>query len=47
MIAQLKDNYPVERICAVLDCPRSAYYVPSGRDETELVEIIEQLLLRN
>jgi hypothetical protein len=24
MIAQLKDSYPVERICAVLDCPRSS-----------------------
>ena len=47
MIAQLKENYPVERICAVLDCPRSsAYYVPSGRDDTEVVEAIEQLLLR-
>jgi len=47
MIAQLKDSYPVERLCAVLDCPRSsAYYVPSGRDETEVVEVIEQLLLR-
>src|SRR5258707_835908 len=47
MIAQLKDTYPVERICAVLDCPRSSYYyMPSGRDETELVEAIEQMLLR-
>ena len=47
MIAQLKDSYPVERICAVLDCPRSSYYyVPIGQDDTELVEAIEQLLLR-
>jgi putative transposase len=47
MIAQLKDSYPVERICAVLDCPRSSYYYPpSGHDDTERVEAIEQLLLR-
>lgn len=47
MIAQLKDSYPVERLCAVLDCPRSsAYYVPSGRDDSQIVEAIEQLLLR-
>src|SRR5215831_3982200 len=26
MIAQLQDSYPVERLWAVLDCPRSAYY---------------------
>ena len=47
MIAQLKANYPVEHACAVLDCPRSSYYyAPSGRDDTALVEAIEQLLLR-
>lgn len=47
MIVELKESYPVERICAVLDCPRSsAYYAPRGRDDTEVVEAIEQLLLR-
>jgi putative transposase len=47
MIVQLKASYPVERICAVLDCPRSSYYYPpSGHDDTERVEAIEQLLLR-
>lgn len=47
MIAQLKDGYPVERICEVLECPRSSYYYwPSGQDDTQLVEAIEQLLLR-
>jgi hypothetical protein len=47
MIAQLKDSYPVERICAVLDCPCSSYYyVPCGRNDTELVEVVEQMLLR-
>jgi transposase InsO family protein len=47
MIGQLKDMYPVERLCAVLDCPRSSYYYqPSRGDATELSEAIEQLLLR-
>ncbi len=47
MISQLKDRYPIERLCAVLDCPRSSYYYQSrGRDETALAEAVEQLLLR-
>src|SRR5258708_33381085 len=47
MIGQLKDIYSVERLCAVLDCPRSSYYYqPSGHDATALVEAIEELLLR-
>lgn len=47
MIRQLKASYPVERICAVLDCPRSSYYYQSdGHDDAEVVEAIEQLLLR-
>src|SRR5258708_9779821 len=47
MIGQLKDIYSVERLCAVLDCPRSSYYSqPSGHDAPAVVEAIEQLLLR-
>jgi putative transposase len=47
MIGQLKDRYPVERVCAVLDCPRSSYYYQtSERDDTQVVEAVEQLLLR-
>lgn len=47
MIAQLKDTYPVERMCAVLDCPRSSYYYQvSGHNDTALVEAVEQWLLR-
>jgi hypothetical protein len=47
MIAELSDMYPVERVCAVLDCPRSSYYdqaVPNER--AAVVEAVEQLLLR-
>lgn len=46
MIGQLKDTYPVERICAVLGCPRSSYYYEAmvGTDDG-LVEAIEQVLL--
>lgn len=47
MIGELRATYPVERVCTVLDCPRSSYYyqaVPS--EQTALVEAVEQLLLR-
>src|SRR5687767_6278412 len=47
MINQMKDSYPVERICAVLDISRSSYYDPATpSDDGTLVEVIEQLLLR-
>jgi transposase InsO family protein len=46
MIAQLKDSYPVECVCATLDCARSSYYYRQREgDEAGLVEAIEQLLL--
>jgi helix-turn-helix protein len=47
MIAALRDRYPVERVCAVLDCPRRAYYsqaVPHER--AAWVEAVAQWLLR-
>ncbi len=45
MIAELSDNYPVERLCAVLDCPRSSYYYQAVPDErVAVVEAVEQLL---
>ncbi len=47
MIEQLKATYPVERVCAVLDCPRSSYYYErQSQDRSALVEAVEQLLLR-
>ena len=47
MINQMKDIYAIERICAVLDCPRSTYYYQTcPDDEVALVESVEQLLLR-
>lgn len=47
MTEQMKEQYPVERICTVLDYPRSSYYYrPSKRDDRAIVEVVEQLLLR-
>ncbi len=47
MIAELSDNYPVEQVCAVLDCPRSSYYYQAvPRKRAALAEAVEQLLLR-
>lgn len=47
MRAQLKDSYPVERPCGVLDCPRSSYDYPTGRREAgAIVEAVEPLWWR-
>jgi transposase InsO family protein len=47
MIAGLKDEYPVQRLCEVLDCPRSTYYYPQQVDEKrEVVAAVEQILAR-
>lgn len=48
MIALMKDEYPVETLCEVLECSRStAYYQPQPRpDEAALWEAIEQVLMR-
>jgi hypothetical protein len=47
MIDQLKGEYPIETLCAVLDCPRSSYYYqPSEADDAVLVEAIERILAR-
>ncbi len=47
MIAQLKASYPIERLCAVLDCPRSSYYYQAvPNNHATRVEAVEQLLLR-
>jgi len=47
MIDQLKEAYPVERLCTVLEMPRSSYYYQAvNPPENGLTEAIEQLLLR-
>ena len=47
MIQSLRAHYPVTRLCAVLQCPRStAYYASQRPDETALVQAVEQHLLR-
>lgn len=47
MIAQMKGEYPIKRVCAALECPRStAYYAPTKQDDPKLVEAVEQVLAR-
>ena len=47
MIQSLRAHYPVTRLCAVLQCPRStAYYANQRPDETGLLLAVEQHLLR-
>jgi putative transposase len=44
MIDQLKALYPVERLCEVLDCPRSSYYYqPSEGNDAALKAAIERI----
>lgn len=43
----MKESYTVSDLCQWLDCPRSSYYAqPKDKDETRLLEGIEQILLR-
>lgn len=45
MIDRLKAEYPIERLCAVLDCPRSSYYyAPSESDDGVLRSAIERIV---
>lgn len=48
MIDQLRDRYPVQRLCQVLELPRSSYYAPPTAPEPEptLVAAVEQVLMR-
>ena len=47
MISHLKENYSINFLCQVLNCPRSSYYYQSQPgDDEPLVEAIEQILLR-
>ena len=47
MIAALKNKYPVQQLCAVLDCPRSTYYYQARASaDNELLEAIEGILMR-
>jgi len=47
MIQDLTDAYPTRLLCRVLDvAPSSYYYVPIGRDDLTLLELIEGVLLR-
>lgn len=47
MITDLRSSYPVDMLCAVLDCPRSSYYyqaVPTR--DAALRAAIEQIVIR-
>jgi len=47
MITQLSTSYPIETLCALLDCPRSSYYYqPVPPDDTALRTAIEQIVIR-
>jgi putative transposase len=47
MIAALQSEASIKQLCEVFDCPRSTYYYQAPqRDETEVVEAIEQVLMR-
>lgn len=47
MIDQLKGEYPVRQLCETLDCPPSSYYYQAqGPGDEDLIEAIEDLLMR-
>jgi transposase InsO family protein len=47
MIDQMRETYPVERLCEVLDCPRSSsYYQPGEADDSLLEAAIERIVTR-
>jgi transposase InsO family protein len=47
MIDQMKGDYPVRQLCAVLDCPPSTYYYPSqAKPDDPLITAIEDILMR-
>jgi len=47
MIEALRMNYPIDRLCAVLDCPRRSYYYQAVPTNDEpLRTAIEQIMIR-
>jgi len=47
MINALQSEASIKRLCEAFDCPRSTYYYrPAQRDETAVIEAIEQVLMR-
>ena len=47
MIDQLREEYPVRQLCAVLDCSPSTYYYPSqAMSDENLITAIEDILMR-
>lgn len=47
MIERLKNDYPIEQLCEVLDCPRSSYYYQSRESNDQiLTDAIEHIVAR-
>jgi putative transposase len=48
MIDQMKNDYLVQQLCQVLDCPRSTYYArpQSHEPDAVLIESVEGILMR-
>ncbi|MCB0145466.1 MAG: transposase [Caldilineaceae bacterium] len=43
----MKESYPVQTLCRVLQCARSSfYYAPVEKEEGALLAAMEQILLR-
>lgn len=44
----MKGEYPIQQLCAVLDCPRSSYYAPQQQKQpaSGLIEAVEAILMR-
>lgn len=48
MIDQMRSDYPVQRLCALLACPRSTYYArpQAHTPDADVVAAVEQVLMR-
>lgn len=48
MIDQMRSDYPVQRLCVLLACPRSTYYArpQANTPDADVVAAVEQVLMR-
>lgn len=45
MIAALAQEFPVETLCKILDCPRSSFYYKERSEEDEVRDLIEKIAI--